>query len=79
MITDGMEDTGFNFKCTTPAVITYYARIEDAEEDWIVIYLVDSSICPSEYSKGFDFLLPNQNDSKKLREVIISGFRNGRG
>ena len=36
---------------------------EDAEEDWMVIYLVDCSRYPSEYSKIFDILLPNQNDS----------------
>ena len=32
------EDNGFNSKCTM-LVITCYASIEEAEEDWIVTYL----------------------------------------
>ena len=42
--TDGVEDTGFNSKCTMLIVITCYASIEETEEDWIVTYLVDGSI-----------------------------------
>ena len=35
MITDEMADTGFYSKCTTLIVIiTCFANIEEAEEDW---------------------------------------------